>query len=601
MSEEGFSFEDTPNTSIRDAQILADLRTLNTHLQMRTTFAGEAGLTFGGSRDLYRALGYKRVLLPRDFRARYTRNAVAGRIVEAMPKACWRSGGELIEDEDPTNITEFEQAWLDLNTRLRIWYILQRADILAGIGRYAIVVLGAPGELNEPIEKLKPEELMYLSPFSEEDAMITRFETDTSNPRFGLPLEYSLRRTIVTNTMIQPPTLMPGRMIHWSRVLHIADGLLDDHVFGFPRLERVWNLLDDLEKVTGGGAEAFWKRADAGMQLKLDPMIKADPTDLEKVKEQIAEYTDGLRRVLTTRGVDINPLSSNVANFESPADAILKQISAGAAIPQRILVGSERGELASSQDADAWSERVSDRRNDWAGPNVIRPLVDRLICWGVLPKPKSYEVRWPEIRNLNEATRAIVAQDWAKINQAYGAVVITASEIRDKILGLRVLDLDGVSPDGSIPMAAPATPAETPEGSALLDEAPLDDGTLTLEDQAIAAEDARIAAEDAAAEIPTGTTKPALTNATQTRKDHPNAARPSSDTTRASMPRAAASAVDPALLQALRDAITAIEASNRRPIIVNSPIHVEIPSTRTTTHKNIVRTATGFEIEEVQS
>jgi hypothetical protein len=29
----------------------------------------------------------------------------------------------------------------------------------------------------------------------------------------------------------------------------------------------------DLEKVVGGGAEAFWRRADRGMQLDLDPTI----------------------------------------------------------------------------------------------------------------------------------------------------------------------------------------------------------------------------------------------------------------------------------------------------------------------------------------
>jgi hypothetical protein len=448
--------EDSP-----ELRALSNLRALDTHLQLRSQFANEAGLTFGGARDLYRALGYKRVLLPRDYRARFYRNAIAARVVEALPVACWRSGGELVEDEDPSTLTDFEKAWEALNIRLRIWYTLQRADILAGIGRYSIVVLGAPGDLSSELTDLRPEDLLYLSYFSEEDAIISAWETDTANSRFGLPTQYVLRRAIVTNAMIQPPTIMPGRPIHWTRVIHVADNVLDDRVYGLPRLERVWNLLDDLEKVTGGGAEAFWKRADAGLQLKLDPMIKADPTDVEAVKAQIAEYTDGLRRVLTTRGVDINPLSSNVANFESPADAIIKQIAAGAAIPQRILVGSERGELASSQDADAWSERVSDRRNDWAGPNVVRPLVDRFISLGVLPTPKQYFVRWPEIRNLNEATRAVVAKDWALINQTYGKgqCVVTASEIRDKILGLKPLTGAHVLPDGSMAVSPPPPPA----------------------------------------------------------------------------------------------------------------------------------------------
>jgi hypothetical protein len=472
---------------------LANLRVLSTVLQQRNIVAGDAGLTFGGQRDLYRALGYKRVLLPQDYRARYLRNGIAARIVEAAPKSTWRAGGELIEDEDPDTLTPFEEAWDELNKRLKVWSTFQRTDILCGMGRYAIIVIGAPGDFNTELTKLKAEELMYLSPFSEEDAIITRFEMDVTNERFGLPVEYMLRRTHVSMASIQPPSLMPGRPIHWSRVQHIADGLLDDHVYGVPRLERIWNLLDDLEKVVGGGAEAFWKRADAGMQLKLDPTVRADPKDLEAVKQQIEEYTDGLRRVLTTRGVDIAPLSSNVADFGSPVTAIMGQISASTGIPSRILTGSERGELASTQDRANWEERISDRRYEFAGPQVVRPFVDRMIELGVLPEPEQYEVRWPDIRNFNDAERAIIAGQWASINSSFGGIVVTANEIRDRVLGMEPLSPEELAPPAPpVPPVDPSTipPPEDPATSAE------DDATATA-DAKQAAEDQRIAAQDA--------------------------------------------------------------------------------------------------------
>jgi hypothetical protein len=581
-----------------ELRTLANLRTLSTVLQQRNIFAGDAGLTFNGSRDLYRALGYKRVLLPRDYRSRYLRNGIAARIVEAAPKSTWRAGGELVEDEDPDTLTAFEEAWDELNKRLKIWSVFQRTDILCGMGRYAIIVLGAPDDMNAELKKLRPEELMYLSPFSEEDALITRFETDVASPRFGLPVEYMLRRTHISMASIQPPALMPGRPIHWSRVMHVADGLLDDHVYGVPRLERIWNLLDDLEKVVGGGAEAFWKRADAGMQLKLDPTVRADPKDLDAVKQQIEEYTDGLRRVLTTRGVDITPLSSNVADFSSPVKAIMDQISASTGIPSRILTGSERGELASTQDRANWEERVADRRYEFAGPQVVRPFIDRMIELGVLPEPKTYEVRWPDIRNFNDDERAAIAAKWAEINSKFGGVVVLANEIRDRVLGMQPL-----TPAELAPPAPPVDPNAPPPS---VDEPPTpEDVAQATADAAQAADDQRIAAEDAkklkAARklkarilglksilvVPPellGMTKPNV----EELKERIVVIQP------AHAEESKERAVQPAYVEspALFEAVTALRAAADRPINVT----LNVPTTLK--KKSVVRTPAGFEIQE---
>jgi hypothetical protein len=608
--------EELATTDAPELRILANLRTLSTVLEQRGAFAGSAGLTFGGSRDLYRALGYKRVILPRDYRTRYLRNGIAARIVEAAPKSTWRAGGELVEDEDPNTLTDFEQAWDDLNRRLKVWSTFQRTDILCGMGRYAIIVLGAPGDLNTELKQLKAEELLYLSPFSEEDAMITRYETDITSPRFGLPLEYMLRRTNISMTTIQPPSLLPGRPVHWTRVQHIADGLLDDHVFGVPRLERIWNLLDDLEKVVGGGAEAFWKRADAGMQLKLDPTVKADTKDLEKVKQEIEEYTDGLRRVLTTRGVDITPLSSNVADFGSPVQAIMGQISASTGIPSRILTGSERGELASTQDRANWEERISDRRFDFAGPQVVRPFVDRMIELGVLPEPESYEVRWPDIRSFNDAERAIIAGQWAAINGSFGGIVVTANEIRDRVLGMEPL-----SPEELAPPAPPVDPnAVDPNAPPPEDASEPVDPAVTAADEAQAAEDAKIAAEDKrlAEQDAKKTAKAAKQRRLKARilgLRPPTIVRVSDqipDARSVDLAKVTAAIetlrvttmmakhTDPTALgeledkthNALEDVLRALKASIARPVEVT--VNVPNPLRK----KSVVRTATGFEIQE---
>lgn len=416
-----------------------NLRTMTSALMGRMRLANIAGKTFGGKRDLYTALGYPRELFPGDYRSRFNRGGIAGRIVESKPESTWRSGGELVEDDDPKTNTPFEKAWQELDERLTIWTALKNLDILSGIGRFAVLLMGAPGDLDTPLESCRPEDLVYLTAFAEEDATVHEFDIDIRSPRFGQPEFYMVKRTNVTSPNAINSDVI-GKKVHWSRMVHAADGRLDDKVYGTPRLERVWNLLDDLEKVTGGGAEAFWKRADQGKQFDLDPTMDLSTDQVAEMKNEVDAYTHDLKRVIRTRGMTINSLGSDVADFKSPSDAIISQISASVGIPQRILMGSERGNLASTQDRENWSERITARRHEYAGPMIVRPFVDRLIKLGVLPQPKLYKIRWPEIQNLNESDRAEVAAKWATLNQTTGEIIVTRDEIRDRVLGLPPLD-----------------------------------------------------------------------------------------------------------------------------------------------------------------
>lgn len=402
----------------------------------RAALAVRAGVTFGGKRDTYKALGYERVLLPKDYRARYRRGGVAARVVEALPKATWRGGAELIEDQDPTTTTEFEEAFVELDNRLGIWAVCMRADVLAGLGNYSVILLGAPGELDTELPKtVKAEQLAYLQAFSEEDCLVSKFDDDSSSERFGLPVEYQFNRG--ASTVRQGAAQVKfSRTVHWTRVIHVADEALDDRVNGTPRLERVWNYLDDLDKVVGGGAEAFWKRADRGLIFEVDPELQMDEEEANKVQEATDELLHDMRRTLAVRGMKPMPLGSDVANFAAPLDAVLTLIAGASGIPKRILAGSERGELASTQDRENWETRVTDRRHDFAEPVVVRPLVQRLMDRKVLPQVEEYIVQWPEIESLTEVERADVATKWAGLNTASGDTVVLPAEIRDKVLRL---------------------------------------------------------------------------------------------------------------------------------------------------------------------
>lgn len=400
---------------------------------------------FGGRRQLNVALGYPDTISVDDYWKKYERGGIAKRCVEAFPNSTWRGGGELVEDEDPDVETDFEKAFDELNKRLKIWPTFERADIMAGLGEYAIILIGAPGDFAAPLQKLRPEEITYLTPFSQREAKMGDVEQDVKSARFNMPLYYNISVLSNNNAGAVSTKSFDGR-VHWTRVIHVCDGALNNPLVGTPRLRAIYNYLEDLDKVVGGGAEASWKRADRGLHVKLDPTASPDKAQLDALKESIEEYTHDLKRVVTTRGVEIESLSSDVANFNPNASTIVELISATLGIPQRILMGSERGELASSNDQSNYDDRVQDRRESFADPNIVRPFVEHLQNLGALPKAE-YEVRWPEVDDLNEDQKMKLALDAAKVNQAMGETVLEPNEIRDKILGWESLDHLAVDPE----------------------------------------------------------------------------------------------------------------------------------------------------------
>jgi hypothetical protein len=416
--------------------VIASMRILASAMAGRADLATKAGKTFDGVRDVYAVCGYKKDLTPSDYRERYERDGVAARIVDAFPNSCWLKGGKVFEKQDETE-TPFEKAWTELDKKLKVWPMFRRADQLAGLGRYAVILIGAPGEVDQPLEKCSLEQLMYLMTYSEEDAVIDTYDEDFKSPRFGRPTFYNIRRTMIS-TSGQQVKDQKGKRVHYTRVIHVADNLLDHHTLGRSRLKNVWNLLDDLQKVVAGGAEAFWKRADGGMQLDLDPGLRITETGKDAMNEQLVEYTHGLSRILKTRGVSINRLGSDVADFRGPSAAIIDLLSASTGIPQRILMGSERGQLASTQDKSNWDERVQSRRTDFCESQVVCPFVDRMIELGALPQPgeDGYKASWPESEELDELQKADLANKLANLNKTQGETIVTADEIRTQTLGL---------------------------------------------------------------------------------------------------------------------------------------------------------------------
>lgn len=398
----------------------------------RRDFASRANITFGGDRRIHDALGYANELSIDDFRSRYQRSEIAARVVEMYPKDTWRGGFKVIETEDPEETTPFEAAWDALALRLNLAKVFERVDILARLGRYAALVTGAPGNVDQPLKRVsKPEDIAYVTAFAEDDAVFNERDvvTDVRDPRCGYPNFYHIRR------MHGAQKFFSDRY-HYTRITHVAEGALDHPLFAPPVLERVWNRLDDLEKVVGAGSEAFWLRAHQGFVLAFDKEQVLEDDDIESYHDKAEEFAHQQRRTLALQGGTFESLGSDVADFSPQVAALISLIAGGTAYPQRMLIGSERGELASTEDRMAYERRVDDRRDGHAEPVIVRPFIDLMIKIKALPEPKEYSIRWPGVDNLDDSGRALVARQWALVNNSMKERVVTPDEIRTRVLNL---------------------------------------------------------------------------------------------------------------------------------------------------------------------
>jgi hypothetical protein len=398
------------------------LRSATSALLSRFAFANEHGLTFSGARDLYTTLGYTRDLRFSHYYDRYRRGGIARRIVNLFPSATWASGIEIIEDEDPDVETPFERAVADLFARqdLDLWAKIKRADVLACIGRYSILLVGGDlGDWSTPLPKgLSADRILYVEPYSEEKAKITRLVSDKKDARYGLPEYYEVTTgtdDAAVAAMLSPlgsqgvtstttTTTGTSLRVHWSRVIHVTPDPLDNPLLSSPVLEPVWNYLDDLDKNIGGGSEAAWRSMGRKIHANMvGENVRMKPADEAALTDEIEEYIHGMRDFIRTSNIEINPLQPGAVMFGGNASSVAEFVAGTLGVPKRILMGSERGELASDQDRNNFRDNIVTPRRVSFGTPLLLQIVNRFVEHGVLPTPAAKpQVIWP---NENRSTR----------------------------------------------------------------------------------------------------------------------------------------------------------------------------------------------------
>ncbi|GIW60139.1 MAG: hypothetical protein KatS3mg087_1205 [Patescibacteria group bacterium] len=378
----------------------------------RSRFAGISVLD--RRRDYNKELGYpdESEIQPIDLWRLFKRNPIARRVVSILPLECWSVHPTIYETDDEEQETDFERAlkevsqlggksWLTSGSYYSaLFAILRRADLLSGVGTFGIIVLGLDdtNDLSKPVDTSRQNKLVYLSVFPEAAVTSIEFASNPLDENFRKPLYYKI------NPLYDLPASNSSTngaykeiIVHRSRVIHIADNADSGEIFGTPRMLPVFDRLIDLTKLYGGGAEGYWRSCFTGLAFETHPQLGADAEiDREELQREVWDYVNGLQRALAVTGMSVKTLAPSVVDPSSQIERQIEAICLVLGCPKRIFMGSERGELASSQDKESWELRLMERRLNYITPFLIAPLIDRLIEINVLPEPKEgYKVHWP--------------------------------------------------------------------------------------------------------------------------------------------------------------------------------------------------------------
>lgn len=267
--------------------------------------------------------------------------------------------------------------------------------------------------------------LRYLRCFAEHQILITQFETNKTSDRYCMPLMYQVDFSDVKNQQGGIGLPSGTEMVHWTRVIHVADfwhtAASGTETFAVQRLRPLINDCLDAYKVSGIDAEGYYGSAYPGHQFVTHHELGGDvDVDLDALRDAYENYkNDSSQRAMLGRGGEWKPMAPTVAEPTAHWELHAKNIAVKQDIAWRIWMGSERGELASSQDEKQHVVKCKNRRDTHCTPSILQPFIGRSILLGLLPEPEQVIIEWPDEEGLGEVDKATVANTRTTAMSAY--------------------------------------------------------------------------------------------------------------------------------------------------------------------------------------
>lgn len=380
-----------------------------------------------------------------DLYALYKRNGIARALVQRPVQKTWQDNPWLLEGEPPHKETEAERRIRQRFEELQFWCKLASADEKSRVGEYAGIILRFADNksFDQPVTTVPGgiNGLVELIPVFEKQLEPSNWDTDPQSPNYGQPLMYQFNESAIPNHVDQPRSFMvhPDRVHIWSH---------DGSVNGASVLEAPLNALLDYEKVRGAGGAGFWKNSknapifnatsDRGsvVQDTAAAMGLTVEEFMTKFSEQVEDFNRLFDSSLITQNMEATFPQVSMPDPEQFLMGPLKEAAASEMIPLKILMGSQSGERASTEDANEWAETNMARREHLAKPNIMR-LINKLVRVGVL-LARDYYLDWSDLTESSVDEKIARAEKMANINKALiGAgmeqLPFTTDEIREAV------------------------------------------------------------------------------------------------------------------------------------------------------------------------
>ncbi|WP_422366401.1 anti-CBASS protein Acb1 family protein [Pelagibius sp.] len=394
----------------------------------------------GHKHNLYRDFGYPETLEFKQFFDMYRRNGLANAAIDKTVLKVWQDNPSLREREGSDEETQLERDIRQRFDDLRVWQRLAEAGRRSMVGAYAGVILRVADskQFQEPVDTVSGgiDGLVEIIPAWEGQLTVGQWDTDQTSETYGQPTMFQFNEAAVEGEIqhgnARTFQLHPDRVIVWSD---------DGTIHGRSMLEPGYNDLVTLEKVSGAGGEGFWKNAKSAPVLEVDKeadirrMAQAMGVSEEDVRDKLDEHVEswqkGFDQLLMLQGMEAKTLGVTLISPEHFFRIALESFAASFGIPLKILVGSQTGERASTEDAAEWAHTCMARRSNVVRPGIME-FVNRLERFRILPE-RDWFLAWTDLTESSMAEKVERADKMAGVNQkmnATGELVFTGEEIR---------------------------------------------------------------------------------------------------------------------------------------------------------------------------
>lgn len=377
----------------------------------------------------------------------YERNSLAKAAVDKTVRKTWQDPPWLLEtprdgsEGSTKKETRLEKAIRQHFAKIRFWTKVMEADRRSLVGRYAAVILRvADGRrTDEPLEAVTGglDALIDIIPVWEGQLRVKDYDNDQMSMSYGEPLMYEYDESQVANSASPTQgqrnrklTIHPSRIIIWS-----PDGTME----GESALKAGINDLLAIEKIVGAGGEGFWKNAKQAPILEMDKeadiqkMARAMGIPPEKItdimNEQVADWQKGFDELLMVQGMTAKLPKVELPDPEHFFMNALQSFAASFDIPLKVLVGTQTGERASTEDASQWNQTCNFRRKNTVIPNILQ-IVQRLEACGIIKVNPEWFVDWTDLTEATMLEKIDRAGKMAKVNKEAADIVFTPTEIR---------------------------------------------------------------------------------------------------------------------------------------------------------------------------